>query len=55
MQSVSVILIRRVVSYQGLVAQKGDSAIYWIYHSDPLDGAIGFPYTYRVDSDSSGG
>ena len=33
----------------------GDSAIYWIYHSDPLDGAIGFPYTYRVDSDLSGG
>ena len=54
MQSVSVILIRRVVSYQGLVAQKGDSAIHWIYHY-PLDGAIGFPYTYRVDSDLSGG
>ena len=54
MQSVSVILIRRVVCYQGLVVQTGNSAIQWIYHYT-LDGAIGFPNKYRVDSDLSGG
>jgi len=40
MQSVSLILIRRIASYHGLVVQKVDSAIHWIYHY-PLDGAIG--------------
>ena len=54
MQSVSLILIRMIVCYQGLVVQKGDSAIHWIYHYT-LDGAIGFPYTYRVERDLSGG
>ena len=36
------------------VVQKVDNAIHWINHY-PLDSAIGFPDTYPVDSDLSGG
>ena len=36
------------------VVQKVDSAIHRINHY-PLDSAIGFPNTYRLDGDSSGG
>ena len=36
------------------VVQKVDSAIHWI-NLYPLNSAIGFPSTYRLDGDLSGG
>ena len=39
---------------QAPVVQKFDSAIRWI-NLRPLDSAIGFPNTYKLDSDLSGG
>ena len=36
------------------VVQKVDGAIHWI-NLYPLNSAIGFPSTYRLDSDLSGG
>ena len=38
--------------YLGWVVQKVDNAIYWI-NLYPVDSAIGFPNTYRPDSDLS--
>ena len=34
--------------------QKVDNAMHWLNHY-PLDSAIGFPITYPLDSDLSGG
>ena len=42
------------VWYLGWVVQKVDNAIHWI-NLYPMDSAIGFPNTYRPDSDLSGG
>ena len=40
--------------FQASVAKKVDSAIQWI-NLYPVDNAIGFPNTYLVDTDLSGG
>ena len=40
---------------QDPVVQKVDSTIHWIKYLYPLDSAIGFPNTYPVNSDLSGG
>ena len=40
--------------YQAPVVQKADNAIHWI-NLYPLGKAIGFPNTYPLDSDLSGG
>ena len=49
-------LITHVLVFVGLapVVRKANSAVHWV-NNYPLDGAIGFPNTYPMDSDLSDG
>ena len=48
----SLIVLR--LKSQAPVVRKADSVVHWI-NNYPLDSAIGFPNTYRMDSDLSDG
>ena len=47
-------IIKNPTAIQAPVVQTLDSAIHRITNHYPLDGAIGFPNTYPLDSDLSG-